>query len=150
MSARLLGILTCAAVLAACDPIWTLRVRVVAPPGAFEVAGVFPQGVFVSLNDPFIDADTPRSLVAVVCEPLTETALFKSKITAVGWHGHRGHTWAWAEPLPEGASGEPCGSRPNFVAVDRFPASEFAWRASSVMFEHEDAEDTVTLELAPP
>lgn len=143
-------IVTLLASLTACDPIYTLRVRIEVPPGALEPGGSLPQGVFVSLDAPFADATVPRSLTAVICEPLLEPARIRSKITGVGSHGHRGNVWAWVQPLPEAVINEPCGPRPNFVAVEDFPALVGAWRDTAVMFQHEDGEDTVELVLAPP
>jgi len=143
-------LVTLLASLTACDPIYELMVRIEVPPGALQAGGSLPQGVFVSLDDPFADATVPRSLTAVICEPQLESVLIKSKITAVGSHGHRGNVWAWVQPLPDAVINEPCGPRQNFVAVEDFPALEGAWRDSAVMFQHEDDEDTVELVLAPP
>ena len=134
----------------ACDPEFTLRVTVVVPPAALETHGVFPQGVFVSMEDPFGTPSAPRSLLGVICEGQLEAVVVASKETGAGWHGDRGTLWAWVQPLPDSTGQEPCGLRANFVAVDAFPAAEDAWRASAAVFEHEQSSDSVTLVLAPP
>ena len=139
---------TCLA-LSGCDPVWRLDIYVTVPEAARAAAGGYPQAVLITLSDPAGETVYPGVLLAI-CEPSTGDLQAEAREAGLGLRGRRRLLTAWLQELPPEHRGQKCGWRPYVESIPQLAIPSGAWRASEVVFEHEDGHDSAYLVLAPP
>jgi hypothetical protein len=135
--------------LSGCDPVWSLDIYVTVPEGARVAAGGYPQAVLVTMSDPAGETIYP-DVAFVICDPAAGDLPAESRMRAIGRSGHRDTLTAWLQELPPEHRGLRCGWRKYVEGLSPFPIPPGAWRASEVVFEHEDGHDSAHLVLTPP
>lgn len=130
-------------------PLGFVRAELVHPEAARAAAGGYPQAVLITLSDPAGETVYPGVLLAI-CEPSTGDLQAEAREAGLGLRGRRRLLTAWLQELPPEHRGQKCGWRPYVESIPPLAIPSGAWRASEVVFEHEDGHDSAYLVLAPP
>jgi hypothetical protein len=128
------------ATLTACDPVWSVNLRITVEPAAQAAVGIYPQALLLR------DA-TDTYLASVLCAPSVEPSIVETHWGGLG--DSPDTATVWLQAMPAGLS-EPCGTLAYSKPVWTFEPLASAWSATFHLGHQNGYLGRVDLVLEPP